>query len=627
MLSDLTPEPSALVALGPAHRLGADAKSPAIHAEPAFLKGMVEVQDEGSQLAALFSGAKPGEQVVDLCAGAGGKTLALAAMMENKGQIYATDDDKRRLAPIHDRLERAGARNVQVRTPKSVGGEIDDLDGRCDLVLIDAPCTGTGTWRRNPDAKWRMRPGALEERMKEQADDPRPRGAAGEARRAHRLCDLLGARRGERRAGPCIPGAPSAICAGAAGRGRRARWASAPSCSRKAARLHGRRHSDDAAHDRHRWLLREPAALWRMSDIDFQSHGGETINSPIPPQSKQTISAKVSCLTVRLLPAEVLLPCWWRRAIPLPTSGRRMRRARVRAPAGAAGRLPMRGAARFMTVLQLAGSLLAIPVGLASAYSMYRANFSVETTCQSLRSNIVGMIDKQIDAGTRRMLARRREFREDLRRGRSGGGGSRRSPPSKTRSTVTRGAAAAAAAAAERRRGGVLEEQHRALRRRPPFQRSRRPRRPKPAPVGGEQRRQGELVHDAGEAGRLVERDARGRAGRVGRPPPRRPSRARAAVRMRAGGSDQAHARAASVRPTADELSPEQRGRRSALPPAERQWSAWKAKASPDRVELAEFSRCYLLTPGLTGVISIWRKLDLSAGACRGLDPRALSPT
>jgi 16S rRNA (cytosine967-C5)-methyltransferase len=117
----------------------------------------------------LFAGAKPGEQVVDLCAGAGGKTLALAALMQNRGQIFATDDDKRRLAPIHDRLARSGARNVQVRTPKSIGGEIDDLNDKMDLVLIDAPCTGTGSWRRNPDAKWRMRPGALEQRVKEQA--------------------------------------------------------------------------------------------------------------------------------------------------------------------------------------------------------------------------------------------------------------------------------------------------------------------------------------------------------------------------------------------------------------------------------------------------------------------------
>jgi 16S rRNA (cytosine967-C5)-methyltransferase len=84
--------------------------------------------------------------------------------------LFATDDDKRRLAPIHDRLKRSGARNVPVRTPKSVGGELDDLKGRCDLVLIDAPCTGAGAWRRNPDAKWRMRPGALEQRQKEQVE-------------------------------------------------------------------------------------------------------------------------------------------------------------------------------------------------------------------------------------------------------------------------------------------------------------------------------------------------------------------------------------------------------------------------------------------------------------------------
>jgi 16S rRNA (cytosine967-C5)-methyltransferase len=107
--------------------------------------------------------------VVDLCAGAGGKTLALAAMMENHGQLYATDTDKRRLAPIHERLARSGARNVQVRTPKSIGNELADLAGRADLVLVDAPCTGIGTWRRNPDAKWRVRPGALALRTKEQA--------------------------------------------------------------------------------------------------------------------------------------------------------------------------------------------------------------------------------------------------------------------------------------------------------------------------------------------------------------------------------------------------------------------------------------------------------------------------
>lgn len=150
--------------------LGADARNPGIQAEPDFIKGRIEVQDEGSQLAALLSGAKPGETVIDLCAGAGGKTLALAALMGGKGRLVATDDDKRRLAPIHERLSRAGVHNADVRTPKGAADPLDDLHGSADLVLIDAPCTGTGTWRRNPDAKWRMRPGALEQRIKDQAE-------------------------------------------------------------------------------------------------------------------------------------------------------------------------------------------------------------------------------------------------------------------------------------------------------------------------------------------------------------------------------------------------------------------------------------------------------------------------
>jgi 16S rRNA (cytosine967-C5)-methyltransferase len=179
--------------------LGADAKSPAIHAEPAFIKGLIEIQDEGSQLAALIASAKPGEQVIDLCAGAGGKTLALAAAMEGRGQLYATDSDKRRLAPIHERIERAGAHNVQVRTPRSVGNEVADLHGRADLVLIDAPCTGTGAWRRNPDAKWRVRPGALEMRQKEQAaalDEAVPLVKSG-GRVAYVTCSVLSEENGD----------------------------------------------------------------------------------------------------------------------------------------------------------------------------------------------------------------------------------------------------------------------------------------------------------------------------------------------------------------------------------------------------------------------------------------------
>jgi len=148
--------------------LSAEAKSPPLHAEPAYMDGLIEIQDEGSQLAALLSGVRPGETVVDLCAGGGGKTLALAALMENSGRICATDTDIRRLAPIHARIGRAGVRNVEVRSPRGDADPLDDLVGAVDLVLIDAPCTGVGAWRRNPDAKWRVRPGALEQRIKAQ---------------------------------------------------------------------------------------------------------------------------------------------------------------------------------------------------------------------------------------------------------------------------------------------------------------------------------------------------------------------------------------------------------------------------------------------------------------------------
>ncbi len=143
-------------------------RGPALTAETAYVKGLVEPQDEASQLASLLCAASPGEQVLDLCAGGGGKALALAAQMHNRGQVYAYDDDGRRLMPIHERLERAGARNIQVRAPRGKADVLADLEGRCDLVLIDAPCTGTGAWRRHPDAKWRLAPGALELRLKEQ---------------------------------------------------------------------------------------------------------------------------------------------------------------------------------------------------------------------------------------------------------------------------------------------------------------------------------------------------------------------------------------------------------------------------------------------------------------------------
>ena len=168
LLAHLSPEPTPISPVGLRIAARPDGRGPALAGEPAYVKGLVEVQDEGSQIAALLAEAKPGLQVLDLCAGAGGKTLALAAQMDNHGQVYATDVDGRRLAPIFDRLARSGARNVQVRAPKGRADVLADLEGRCDVVMIDAPCTGSGAWRRNPDAKWRIRPGALEQRMKDQ---------------------------------------------------------------------------------------------------------------------------------------------------------------------------------------------------------------------------------------------------------------------------------------------------------------------------------------------------------------------------------------------------------------------------------------------------------------------------
>lgn len=144
-----------------------DARTPNVTTDEGYLKGWFEVQDQGSQIVAALAGARPGEQVLDLCAGAGGKTLALAAAMGNKGQIFAYDSDRSRLAPIYDRLKRNGARNVQVRAPQP--GALDDLLGKMDRVVIDAPCTGTGTWRRRPDTKWKLTPELLAQRIAEQS--------------------------------------------------------------------------------------------------------------------------------------------------------------------------------------------------------------------------------------------------------------------------------------------------------------------------------------------------------------------------------------------------------------------------------------------------------------------------
>jgi len=140
-------------------------RHPNVQAEPAFQKGWFEIQDEGSQLVAALAAPGPDAQVLDYCAGGGGKTLALSADMGNRGQVYAFDSDKARLAPIFERLRRAGSRNVQVLSKQR---ELDALQANMDLVLVDAPCTGSGTWRRRPDAKWRLTERQLDARSAEQ---------------------------------------------------------------------------------------------------------------------------------------------------------------------------------------------------------------------------------------------------------------------------------------------------------------------------------------------------------------------------------------------------------------------------------------------------------------------------
>lgn len=140
-----------------------------LEAIPAFSKGWVEVQDAGSQIAALAANAQAGEQVLDYCAGGGGKTLALAAQMGGKGQIHAYDIDGKRLSALIPRLKRSGAHNVQLVHP-SEGNSLEPLVGQMDLVFVDAPCSGTGTWRRRPDSKWRLKPAQLEKRLQDQRE-------------------------------------------------------------------------------------------------------------------------------------------------------------------------------------------------------------------------------------------------------------------------------------------------------------------------------------------------------------------------------------------------------------------------------------------------------------------------
>jgi 16S rRNA (cytosine967-C5)-methyltransferase len=139
-------------------------KKPALQNLPLFKSGAIEVQDEGSQILAQILGARRGEMVVDFCAGAGGKTLALGAIMRNTGRLYAFDISEKRLAKLKPRMARSGLSNVHpVVIAHENDAKVKRLAGKIDRVLVDAPCSGLGTLRRNPDVKWRLRPESITE--------------------------------------------------------------------------------------------------------------------------------------------------------------------------------------------------------------------------------------------------------------------------------------------------------------------------------------------------------------------------------------------------------------------------------------------------------------------------------
>jgi len=145
-------------------------KKPALQNLPLFKNGAIEVQDEGSQILAQLLGARRGEMVVDFCAGAGGKTLAIGAIMRNTGRLYAFDVAEKRLAKLKPRLARSGLSNVHpVVIAHENDAKIKRLAGKIDRVLVDAPCSGLGTLRRNPDVKWRLKPEAIAELNDKQA--------------------------------------------------------------------------------------------------------------------------------------------------------------------------------------------------------------------------------------------------------------------------------------------------------------------------------------------------------------------------------------------------------------------------------------------------------------------------
>jgi 16S rRNA (cytosine967-C5)-methyltransferase len=145
-------------------------KKPALQNLPLFKEGAIEVQDEGSQVLAQLLGARRGEMVVDFCAGAGGKTLAIGAIMRSTGRLYAFDVSEKRLTKLKPRLARSGLSNVHpVVIAHERDAKVKRLAGKIDRVLVDAPCSGMGTLRRNPDVKWRQEPGDIAELTEKQA--------------------------------------------------------------------------------------------------------------------------------------------------------------------------------------------------------------------------------------------------------------------------------------------------------------------------------------------------------------------------------------------------------------------------------------------------------------------------
>ncbi len=169
-------------------------KKPALQNLPIFQEGGIEVQDEGSQILSQIVGAKRGEMVVDFCAGAGGKTLALGALMRNTGRLYAFDVSEKRLAKLKPRMARSGLSNVHpVQIAHERDAKVKRLAGKIDRVLVDAPCSGMGTLRRNPDVKWRQKEDAILEMQEKQIGilDGAARLLKGGGRLVYATCSLL----------------------------------------------------------------------------------------------------------------------------------------------------------------------------------------------------------------------------------------------------------------------------------------------------------------------------------------------------------------------------------------------------------------------------------------------------